>query len=87
MSNYSLLSLAQGTKNNALMGLKDAADNEERRNQTNEQLKQAHKAQTMNNAATGAGMGMMAGMKAGSVGGPMGAAIGGVAGVVLGGLF
>ncbi|EKO3628980.1 TPA: bacteriocin [Vibrio metschnikovii] len=80
MSNYSLLSLAQGTKNNALMGLRDAANNEERRNQTNQQLKQAHKQQTLGNAATGAGIGMMAG-------GPVGAAVGAGVGLVLGGLF
>ena len=80
MSNYSLLSLAQGTKNNALMGLKDAANNEERRNQANQQLKQAHRQQTLSNVATGAGIGMMAG-------GPVGAAVGAGVCLVLGGLF
>lgn len=84
---YSLLSLGQHTKNNALRGLSDVAAREERQESANKQLKAAERQQTVSSVTSGAALGMMAGMQSGAVGGPMGMAIGAAAGLVLGELF
>ena len=79
---YSILDVASTTRQQALQGMEDVANQEQQREAANQQLKQAQKAQTMSNIGVGAGVGAMAGMKAGSVGGPMGAAIGAGIGLV-----
>ena len=80
---YSVLDVAQTTRQQALKGMQDVANQEEQREAANKQLKSAQKAQTMSNIGTGAGVGAMVGMQAGgSVGGPMGAAIGAGIGLI-----
>lgn len=65
-----------------------AAQAENQRNITNQQLAQQERAGKVQLGATlGTTAGMMYGMKAGSVGGPWGAAIGAAVGAIAGSLF
>ncbi|PJC87846.1 bacteriocin [Vibrio sp. HA2012] len=77
---YSLLSLANDTKKNAMQGLRDAAVRETEREANNEKLKAAEQQQTMGAVGAGASIGA-------SVGGPWGAVIGAGVGLIAGELF
>lgn len=77
---YSILSLGQGTRKQAMTGLKDAAVREERREQANDNLEAAAKTRTMSSMGSGAMIGA-------SVGGPVGAAVGAAGGYIVGELF
>lgn len=84
---YGLLGLRQKMEGEAMQGLGDLAGQQRQANVTEDQMKQAEKAQKMQAVGTGAGIGMMAGMQAGSVGGPMGAAIGAGIGFLASSIF
>lgn len=80
---YSLLDIGQSTRQQALKGMQDVANQEEQREVANKQLKSAQKAQTMSNIGTGAGVGAMVGTQAGMAGGgPIGAAVGAGIGLI-----
>ena len=66
-------------RNQAIRGLEQSANLEQRRNQMNALFKQQHKQQVMQDIGTGAGIGMMFG--------PWGAVVGGVAGLLAGEVF
>lgn len=70
---YGLMGLGRGKLDRATRGLGQAAQMEQRRASTNDQLKSAAKAQQMQMVGTGAGLGAMAAMAAG---GPVGWSIG-----------
>lgn len=76
MSGYGLMQMSQNIKSNAMGGLRDAANLEQQRNNTNEQLRQAKKQAETSAMGSGAAMGAMLGAQYGTVGGPMGMAIG-----------
>ena len=78
---YSILDVASTTRQQALQGMEDVANQEQQREAANKQLESAQTAQTMTNIGTGAGLGYMVGAGA-SVGGPWGAAIGAGIGLV-----
>ncbi|HIF9182349.1 bacteriocin [Photobacterium damselae subsp. damselae] len=77
---YGLLSLGQDTRQQALNGLRNAANQEQEREQINQQLKNAQRTQTMGSIGSGVAIGAMAG-------GPVGALLGAGAGLILGELF
>lgn len=66
---YSLLDVAQSTRQQALQGMADVSNQEAQREADNKQLKAAKKATTMGAVGTGASVGFM-------VGGPVGAGVG-----------
>ena len=70
---YSILDVASTTRQQALQGMEDVANQEQQREAANKQLEQAQKAQTMSTIGAGAGIGFMVG---GPVGGAIGAGIG-----------
>lgn len=73
---YSLMEAATSTRQQALAGMRDVAQQEQQREAANRQLKEARQASTLQSVGMGAGVGAMAGAEIGSVGGPMGAGIG-----------
>ncbi|MGD6739679.1 bacteriocin [Photobacterium leiognathi subsp. mandapamensis] len=77
---YSLLSLGRDTRDQAMDGLRKAAEREEEIERANKKMKTAERTQTMGAMGTGAMIGFQ-------VGGPIGGAIGAVGGLVLGELF
>lgn len=77
---YGLLDIGAQTRQQGMMGLRDAANREDELEAANKNLKTARKGQTMNSIGTGAGIGMM-------VGGPVGALVGGGIGFLADSLF
>lgn len=77
---YGLLNAGQATKNQAMTGLKQNAEEEQKRNMMNEQMKQGERTQSASMAGTGAAIGtyIMPGW---------GTAIGAAAGYVFGELL
>lgn len=72
---YSILSQAQNTRNQALAGLRDAANRETELENAQKQFKAAKAQQTASNIGAGAGLGAAIAMGT-SVGGPVGALAG-----------
>lgn len=70
---YGILDIGAQTRQQALTGLRDAANQDQQREAANENLKQQKKQGTMSAIGTGASMGFMIG---GPVGGLVGAGIG-----------
>ncbi len=77
---YGLLDIGAQTRQQGMMGLRDAANREQEVEMANQSLKAAKKQQTMSSIGAGASMGMLAG-------GPVGALIGGGIGFLADGLF
>ncbi|PSU23808.1 bacteriocin [Photobacterium kishitanii] len=77
---YSILSLGNDTRKQAMSGLRSAADREEHLESTNKQLKTAKRTQTMGAIGTGAAIGT-------SIMPGIGTAIGAVGGLIIGELF
>ncbi|OBU29316.1 bacteriocin [Photobacterium kishitanii] len=77
---YSILSLGSDTRKQAMSGLRNAADREERMESANKQLKTAERTQKMGAIGTGAAIGT-------SIMPGIGTAIGAVGGFILGELF
>ncbi|MFL9704666.1 bacteriocin [Aeromonas veronii] len=70
---YGLLDIGAQTRQQGMMGLRDAANREQEVEMANQSLKTAKKQQTMSSIGAGASMGMLAG---GPVGGLIGAGVG-----------
>lgn len=83
---YSIMQSGQSTKGKATDSLKTLSDMEQKRDMTNENLKQQKKSSQISATGTGAMAGWMVGAQAGSVGGPWGAAIGAAIGLAAGSL-
>ncbi|MGL5499349.1 MAG: bacteriocin [Aeromonas sobria] len=83
---YGLLDIGAQTRQQGMMGLRDAANREQEVEMANQSLKAARKQQTLSTIGTGASMGAMLGM-AGSVGGPVGGLIGAGVGFLADSLF
>ncbi|ATY81316.1 bacteriocin [Aeromonas veronii] len=77
---YGLLDIGAQTRQQGMMGLRDAANREQEIESANKSLKAARKQQTMSSIGAGAGIGMM-------VGGPVGALVGGGIGFLADSLF
>lgn len=77
---YGLLDIGAQTRQQGMMGLRDAANREQEIESANKSLKTARKQQTMSSIGAGAGIGMM-------VGGPVGALVGGGIGFLADSLF
>ena len=77
---YGLLDIGAQTRQQGMMGLRDAANREQEVESANNSLKAARKQQTMSSIGAGASMGMLAG-------GPVGALIGGGVGFLADSLF
>ncbi len=77
---YGLLDIGAQTRQQGMMGLRDAANREEELEAANKSLKTARKGQTLSSVGAGAGIGMM-------VGGPVGALVGGGVGFLADSLF
>ncbi|MCO5341140.1 bacteriocin [Aeromonas veronii] len=77
---YGLLDIGAQTRQQGMMGLRDAANREEEIESANKSLKAARKQQTMSSIGAGASMGMLAG-------GPVGALVGGGIGFLADSLF
>lgn len=67
---YGILDIGGQTRQQGMMGLRDAANREQEIESANKSLKAARKQQTMSSIGAGASMGMLAG-------GPVGALVGG----------
>ena len=80
---YGLLQQGNTTKQQAMGGIRQAAQLEQNRNQANDNIDRQEKSAKTSNVATGATMGWMAGAQAGSVTGPWGAVAGAAAGFLL----
>ncbi|MGQ4604077.1 bacteriocin [Aeromonas veronii] len=78
---YGLLDIGAQTRQQGMMGLRDAANREQEIESANKSLKAARKQQTMSSIGAGASMGMLAG------GGPVGALVGGGIGFLADSLF
>jgi hypothetical protein len=74
---YSLLDMATSTRQQAMSGMRDVAQQEQQREAANKQLKEANQASRMQSIGMGAGLGAMV---AGSTGAAATGAAGGVAG-------
>jgi len=72
---YSILDIAGATRRQAMQGMADVADQEQKREAANKNLKEAQRATTMGAIGTGAAVG-------GMVGGPWGAAAGAAIGLI-----
>ncbi|MBM0416304.1 bacteriocin [Aeromonas veronii] len=77
---YGLLDIGAQTRQQGMMGLRDAANREQEVESANKSLKAARKQQTMSSIGAGASMGMLAG-------GPVGALVGGGIGFLADSLF
>ena len=77
---YGLLDIGAQTRQQGMMGLRDAANREQEVESANNSLKAARKQQTMSSIGAGASMGML-------TGGPVGALIGGGVGFLADSLF
>lgn len=77
---YGLLDIGAQTRQQGVMGLRDAANREQEIESANKSLKAARKQQTMSSIGAGASMGMLAG-------GPVGALVGGGIGFLADSLF
>ncbi|HHQ4662254.1 TPA: bacteriocin [Aeromonas veronii] len=77
---YGLLDIGAQTRQQGMMGLRDAANREQEIESANKSLKAARKQQTMSSIGAGASMGMLAG-------GPVGALVGGGIGFLADSLF
>lgn len=77
---YGLLDIGAQTRQQGMMGLRDAANREQEIESANKSLKAARKQQTMSSIGAGASMGML-------VGGPVGALVGGGIGFLADSLF
>jgi hypothetical protein len=75
---YSLLDMATSTRQQAMSGMRDVAQQEQQREAANKQLKEANQASRMQSIGMGAGLGAMV---AGSTGAATGAAAGSAGGV------
>lgn len=79
---YSLLDMATSTRQQAMSGMRDVAQQEQQREAANKQLKEANQASRMQSIGMGAGLGAMV---AGSTGAAATGAAAGSAGGVAGG--
>ncbi|MFM4903786.1 bacteriocin [Aeromonas veronii] len=77
---YGLLDIGAQTRQQGMMGLRDAANREQEIESANKSLNAARKQQTMSSIGAGASMGMLAG-------GPVGALVGGGIGFLADSLF
>ncbi|MFQ1660587.1 bacteriocin [Aeromonas veronii] len=77
---YGLLDIGAQTRQQGMMGLRDAANREQEIESANKSLKAARKQQTMSSIGAGASMGMLAGW-------PVGALVGGGIGFLADSLF
>lgn len=77
---YGLLDIGAKTRQQGMMGLRDAANREQEVESANKSLKAARKQQTMSSIGAGASMGMLAG-------GPVGALVGAGVGFLADSLF
>ncbi|MFB2866312.1 bacteriocin [Aeromonas sp. MdU4] len=77
---YGILDIGAQTRQQGMMGLRDAANREQDVELANQNLKTARKGQTMNSIGAGAGIGAI-------VGGPVGALVGGGIGFLADSLF
>lgn len=77
---YGLLDIGAQTRQQGMVGLRDAANREQEIESANKSLKAARKQQTMSSIGAGASMGMLAG-------GPVGALVGGGIGFLADSLF
>ena len=77
---YGLLDIGAQTRQQGMMGLRDAANREQEIESANKSLKAARKQQTMSSIGAGASMGMLAG-------GPVGALAGAGVGFLADSLF
>lgn len=82
-----LIGIGQQHAGRAQGGIGQAAGLQRGRDQFNQQIKDANRAQMGSMVGMGAGAGMMYGMQAGSVGGPVGAAIGAGIGLLASAIF
>jgi hypothetical protein len=77
---YGILDIGAQTRQQGMVGLRDAASREQEVETANQSLKTARKGQTMSSVGAGVGIGMM-------VGGPVGALVGGGIGFLADSLF